>query len=101
MLLSTCVDFSSGLDHWPPDVKESHIVKSIDTPGLFGQESRTLNTTPTATGRIRQVKANGARSRDSSSGQKARGSSIYFGQGDLVEIRAAYTERLTSISAVL
>ena len=34
---------------------------------------------PTAIGRSRQVKEKGARSRDGSSGQKARGSSIHFG----------------------
>ena len=46
MFLSTCVDFSSGLDYWPPDVKRSHILKSSDIPGLFGQGSRTLNIYP-------------------------------------------------------
>ena len=100
-LLSTRIDFSSGLDHFPPDVKESHILKTSDIPGLLGQGSRTLNKTPNAIGRSRQVKTKGARSRDGSSGQKACESSIYIEKGDLVEIKVTHIEHLTSTPAIV
>ena len=68
---------------------------------MFGQGLRTLNKPPTAIGRREYVKARGARSRDGSSGQKVRGSSIYIRQGDLVKIKVAHIERLTSTLAVV
>ena len=46
MLIKTRDDFSSGLDYWPPDVKESRILNPSDIPGLFRQASRTLNKSP-------------------------------------------------------
>ena len=95
MLLSTRVDISSGLDHWPLDVKESHILESSDIPGLFNKGSRNLDKNPTTIGSSKLVKKKGERSRDGSSCQKARGSSIYFGQGDLLAINVAYIEHLT------
>ena len=85
----------SGLDYWPPDVLGSCILKSSEILGLFGQGLRTLNNSPTTIERSEYVNLRGERSRDSSSSQKARGSSIYIGQGDLGEIKAAHMERLT------
>ena len=76
------------------------MLKSSGIPGLFGQGSRALNKPPTAIGRTMQVKAKGARSRDGSSGQKSSLSSIYFGQGDLVEIKATHIEHITSTPAI-
>ena len=57
--------------------------------------------TPTAIGRSKHVKAKGARSRDGLSGQKARDSSIYIGQGDLIEIKVTHIEHVTSTSAIV
>ena len=88
------------MDHCPPDVKRSYILCLSDIPVLFGQGSMTLNKEETAIGRNRQVKVKGARSRDVSSGQKDRGSSIYFVQGDLVEIKTAHIEHLKSTPAI-
>ena len=81
---------------------QRRILNSSDIPGLFGQGSKTLNNPPTtAIGRSEHVKANSARSRDGLSGQKARRSSIYIGQDDLIEIKVAHIEHLTSTPAIV
>ena len=54
-----------------------------------------------ASGRSKREKAKVARSRDGSSEHKSSESSIYFGQGDLVEIKVTHIEHLTSTPAIV
>ena len=61
LLIGTRVDFFSGSNYWPPDVKESYILLSSGIPGWFGRGLRTLNKTPTANGRSRQVNIGGCK----------------------------------------
>ena len=42
MLSCSHVDFYSGLDSWPIDVKDSRTLNFCAIPGLFGQGSRPL-----------------------------------------------------------
>ena len=60
-----------------------------------------LSNKPPSCKRMQQIsEAKGARSWDGSSGQKARKSSIYFGQGDLLQIRASNIGNPTSIQVI-
>ena len=85
MLLSTRIDFSSGLDSLASRrLKEVYLLRKsypwIVWPGI----ARILNKTTQAAIERRGLRSPDTRSRDGSSGQKASGSSIYiFGQGDL------------------
>ena len=101
MILSKRVDFSSGLDYWPPDVRKAAYLNQVIYLGCFARDRGLSSRTPTAIERSKQVKANGARSRDGLSGQKARESSIYFVQGDLVQINVTHIEHLTSTPAIV
>ena len=101
MLLSTLVDFSSGLNYWLPDVKKvAYLNQGLSLDGLASNRGL-FTKTATAIERSKQVNAEGARSRDGFSGQKACESSIDFGQGDLVEIKATLVENLTSTPAIV
>ena len=89
------------VDHWPPDVKERFTyfnqVISLD---CLARDQDLLNKTPTATGRRKPFVVEDPRSRDGSSGQKARESRSTFGQGDLLQIRVTHIEHPTSIQVI-
>ena len=74
----------------------SEVISRILWPGIKDSQQPP----PTAIGRIKQVKDKGARSRDGSSAQKACESSIYIGQGDLVEIKVTHIKHLSSTPTV-
>ena len=89
------------MDHWPPDVTEKPHITSSDISNCLARDQELLNNIPTTTGRRKPFVVKDSRSRNGSSGQKARKSRAKFGQGDLLQIKKTRLKHPTSILVIL